>query len=90
MHKNVFAMQSMKTGDYINLYKLCFFGEFDNFSCRMIASKLHAFWKEASLIDEQPTELDGSEDVFGIEINSKINRAKFLFDTTVCKLYLNC
>lgn len=66
------------------------FEEFDNFSCRMIASKLHAFWKEASLIDEQPTELDGSEDVFGIEINSKINRAKFLFDTTVCKFYFIC
>lgn len=87
MRKNVFAMQSMKTGDYTNLYKLCFFQGFDNFSCRIIASKLHAFWKEASLIDEQPDELDGSEDVFGIEVNSKIHRAKFLFDTTVCKFY---
>lgn len=54
---------------------------------RKIASQLEMFWKEASLMELSLTAMDGSEDIFGIEIDSKINRAKFTFDTMVRSLF---
>lgn len=42
------------------------------------------FWKEAPFQEKSTTKLDRLEDIFGIEIDSKIHRAKFVFfDTAV-------
>lgn len=54
-------------------------------------SRLKTFWKEAPFLRLQPAfddEDSALNDVFGIEFNSKLNRAKFMFDPTVCQSFL--
>lgn len=52
-------------------------------------SKLKMFWKEAPFLQLQFNDAHISDNVFGIEIDSILNRAKFVFDTTVCQSLLS-
>lgn len=52
--------------------------------------RLKTFWKEVPFLRLHPFDEDDSvlNDVFGIEFNSNLNRAKFMFDSTVCQSFL--
>lgn len=54
------------------------------------AMRLKEFWKMAAFqrfhrFDDEDSALN---DMFGIEFKSKLNRAKFMFDSTVCQSFL--
>lgn len=65
---------------------------FFSFHLSKTVSRLKAFWKEAPFLRLQPFDDDDEDsalnDIFGIEFKSKLNRAKFMFDSTVCQLFL--
>lgn len=54
-----------------------------------VMAKLKMFWKEAPFQELHCNEMLGMDDVFGIDIDSILNRAKFVFDTTVCQSLLS-
>lgn len=72
---------------------VCILSLFQLFGIGMFSAtvtRLKTFWKEAPFLRLQPFDEDDSvlNDVFGIEFNSKLNRAKFMFDSTVCQSFL--
>lgn len=55
-----------------------------------IVSQLKKFWKEAPFLRYEPyDETVIGNDMFGIKIDSKLNRAKFVPDTMVCQSLLS-
>lgn len=51
--------------------------------CSKNLEELNTFWKLVSIEDLESFEKFDSYDIFGIEIDSKVNRAKFVYDVMV-------